>query len=54
MLFWHQELKKYTEPTPIPKNYKAIPVNQIIDQNLLPFKKSEKPKYLHFYNLNCP
>lgn len=53
MLFWQQELK-YTQPTPVPEDYKGIPVNQVIDQNLLPFEKSAKPKHLHFYNPNCP
>lgn len=53
MIFWEQELQ-YVQPTPIPEGYKSVPVNRIIDQNLLPFQKSEKPKHLHFYNPHCP
>lgn len=52
-IFWEQELK-YTQPTPVPEEYIAVPVSKVLDQDMLPFQKSEKPKHLHFYNPSCP
>lgn len=52
-LFWEQELK-YALPTPVPKNYELVYVNErvIIDDN-----KSadlQKPIFYHFFNTDCP
>ncbi|MEX2336058.1 MAG: redoxin domain-containing protein [Fulvivirga sp.] len=52
-IFWEQELK-YTQPTPVPDGYTAIPVNQLLDQNISLLQKSRRPKHLHFYNPDCP
>lgn len=52
-VFWEQELK-YTKPTPVPKEYNPVPVDQVLALDIVPFQKSEKPKHLHFYNPDCP
>lgn len=53
VLFWHNEFK-YSLPTPVPKNYKAVnPGNNIqIPEGL--HSKNNKPVFLHFFNPDCP
>ncbi|MBX2964853.1 MAG: TlpA family protein disulfide reductase [Cyclobacteriaceae bacterium] len=48
-IFWHQEYQ-YSLPTPVPANYKAVPVGQVVELSGLP----EGPLFLHFYNPDCP
>lgn len=52
-LFWKQELQ-YLLPTPIPQNYKNIPLGEEVDfafQNQL---NPSKSTLVHFYNPTCP
>ena len=48
-IFWEQELK-YTKPTPVPVGYSIIPVNMVLELGIDSFRKSQKPRHLHFYN----
>lgn len=52
-IFWEQELK-YTKPTPVPVGYSTIPVNKVLDLGIDSFRRSQKPRHLHFYNPHCP
>jgi thioredoxin-related protein len=51
-IFWQQELK-YILPTPIPAEYKAVPLNTVLDL-AGKLKKNDKPTFLHFFNPACP
>src|SRR5688500_8193202 len=53
-IFWYQEIQ-YLLPTPVPKDYRVVLPNEIIefDSALLP-KQYEKPKLLHFFSPECP
>jgi hypothetical protein len=53
-IFWYQEMQ-YLLPTPVPKNYRVVLPQEIIqfDSVLLP-RKNEKPKLLHFFSPDCP
>ncbi|MDT3403264.1 DUF6436 domain-containing protein [Mucilaginibacter terrae] len=52
-LFWYNEYR-YTLPTPVPQNYKAISSGAIINlPSNLQYNKS-KPVFLHFFNPECP
>lgn len=53
-IFWFQEIQ-YQLPTPVPSNYQVVLPNAIIkfDSALLP-QEHERPKFLHFFNPNCP
>jgi hypothetical protein len=51
-LFWHEELR-YSLPTPIPKNYISVNVNQKVALGIAGFP-THMPLYLHFYNPDCP
>lgn len=43
--------KQYDEPTPIPNNYKEVPLLSSVS---LPFLESnKKPTLIHFFNPNC-
>lgn len=51
-IFWEQEYQ-YSLPTPVPANYKAVPVGQMVsvrEFSNLP----HGPLFLHFYNPDCP
>ena len=41
-------------PTPVPKDYVAVAVNQQIDVEDFLSEKTEKPKFFHFFNPYCP
>ncbi len=51
--FWHVELK-YTQPTPLPNNYKEVYVNDLvyIDDTLK--TDLSKPVFYHFFTTSCP
>lgn len=53
MLFWNAELK-YTRPTPIPKGYREVTVNEKVFVNDTLNQKLEKPVFYHFFTTNCP
>ena len=52
-IFWYQELQ-YSLPTPVPANYKAIPVGHVVQDVKLVSALPEGPLFLHFYNPDCP
>lgn len=52
-IFWQTELK-YTRPTPVPKGYQEVYVNDLVyihDSLKAPL---EKPVFYHFFTTNCP
>jgi AhpC/TSA family len=51
-IFWQEELR-YSLPTPIPKDYVSVSVNQKIALGITGLP-TESPLYLHFYNPDCP
>src|SRR5690606_28431707 len=51
-IFWEQEYQ-YSLPTPVPANYKAVPVGQLVSTNTFS-NLPEGPLFLHFYNPDCP
>lgn len=53
MIFWEQELQ-YTQPTPLPKDYVPVSIEEAIDLDIPLLKTNNKPKLLHFYNPDCP
>ncbi|PTT00239.1 AhpC/TSA family protein [Pedobacter sp. HMWF019] len=52
-LFWYNDWV-YQLPTPVPKNYKAIGVGQLIALKEPLGVGYEKPVFLHFFNPDCP
>lgn len=52
-VFWQQELK-YAAPTPIPSDYKHVPVYTPVGRKLFTSEELAKPVHLHFYNPDCP
>jgi hypothetical protein len=51
-LFWKNEFK-YSLPTPVPQNYKAIAMGSKIELGACcPF--DQKPIFIHFFNPDCP
>lgn len=50
-IFWKEEVR-YTLPTPIPANYRAVAVGETIPTSELGLPN--KALYLHFYNPDCP
>lgn len=52
-IFWFQELQ-YSLPTPVPANYKAIPVGHIVQEAKVLSALPNGPLFLHFYNPDCP
>ncbi|MCS7084477.1 MAG: AhpC/TSA family protein [Bacteroidia bacterium] len=51
-IFWAQDVKDRL-PTPIPTDYKFVPVGSRVElESLLP--PSEMPTLIHFYNPKCP
>ncbi len=52
ILFWYNALV-YSFPTPIPDNYKPVPLGQVINIHLKGGNNS-KPLLLHFFNPDCP
>lgn len=51
-IFWEQEYQ-YSLPTPVPANYKAVPVGQAVSTRAFS-DLPEGPLFLHFYNPDCP
>jgi len=51
-LFWKNEYK-YSQPTPIPKNYRTVDIGTHIDFGKR-FLKKNKPIFIHFFNPECP
>jgi hypothetical protein len=53
-IFWRQEVQ-YLLPTPLPKDYKAVLPDEVInlDKSLTPSEES-RPKLFHFFNPDCP
>jgi hypothetical protein len=52
-LFWQNEYK-YSLPTPVPENYKAVAIGEHINLNNKLKTPSDKPLFLHFFNPDCP
>ncbi len=52
-LFWQHELV-YNLPTPVPVNYQTVSEGTYIDLNGKIPRESNKPVFLHFFNLDCP
>jgi hypothetical protein len=52
-IFWKSELR-YALPTPLPKNYKPVLINEAIALPTNFGSIKHEPKYLHFYNPDCP
>jgi len=53
LLFWHNEFV-YSLPTPVPINYHAVNLGQIIDLDGKLKSVDNKPVFLHFFNPGCP
>jgi hypothetical protein len=53
-IFWYQEVR-YLLPTPVPKNYRVVLPNEIVqfDSALIP-QQNVRPKLLHFFSPECP
>ncbi|MDX2301830.1 MAG: redoxin domain-containing protein [Microscillaceae bacterium] len=51
--YWYFEYK-YILPTPIPKDYVAIPVHAKIEVEAFLKRNSQKPTFFHFFNPYCP
>ncbi len=52
-LFWQNELK-YSLPTPIPVDYKNVPLGSYINLGETPTTQADKPSFIHFFNPDCP
>ncbi|UXP31232.1 thioredoxin family protein [Reichenbachiella agarivorans] len=52
-LFWQQELQ-YILPTPIPADYKIVPVNEVLSINDSSLTPQHKPRFYHFFKPTCP
>lgn len=52
-LFWQVELK-YTLPTPIPKGYQEVYVNDLIFVNDTSKENLSRPVFYHFFTTSCP
>jgi len=52
-LFWHNEWK-YSLPTPVPANYRAVAAGTVIDLANEVNQDQDKPVFLHFFNPDCP
>jgi len=52
-LFWYNDWV-YQLPTPIPENYKSIPIGQVISLNEYCETDAAKPIFMHFFNPDCP
>ncbi len=53
LLFWYNE-GRYRLPTPLPKNYTAVPNGSFIQLQGITGKEMHKPLLLHFFNPDCP
>ena len=53
IIFWQQELQ-YTQPTPVPQDYVPVSMKEVIRLDIPMLKVNDKPKFLHFYNPDCP
>ena len=51
-VFWQQDLK-YSLPTPVPQDYKVVPVGAAPNLGQL-LQGRQKPILLHFFNPHCP
>ena len=52
-LFWYNDLV-FSLPTPVPANYKAVPVGTVIKLPIVVCGYHNKPLLLHFFNPDCP
>jgi hypothetical protein len=52
-LFWYNDMV-YSLPTPLPANYKAVPLGTVIKLPVILCGYGNKPLLLHFYNPDCP
>ncbi|MEP3387330.1 MAG: hypothetical protein ABJO02_04025 [Reichenbachiella sp.] len=52
-LFWQQEVQ-YTLPTPVPKDYALVYVNQAVHLDNYYNQKVDKPTLYHFFSPECP
>lgn len=52
-LFWYNEYR-YTLPTPVPQNYKAVNNGTAINLPSNIHTDKSKPVFLHFFNPECP
>jgi hypothetical protein len=52
-LFWYNQYR-YSLPTPVPANYKAISTGTFIRLPRNLYAATNKPVFLHFFNPDCP
>ncbi|MEN7547425.1 hypothetical protein AAG747_05880 [Rapidithrix thailandica] len=52
-LFWVQEIQ-YSRPTPIPQDYREVPVSSVLDLQSAIRNPEKKAVFLHFFNPECP
>jgi hypothetical protein len=52
-LFWYNQYR-YSLPTPVPANYKAINTGTFIRLPSNLYTAANKPVFLHFFNPDCP
>lgn len=51
--FWHNEWR-YSLPTPVPQNYKAVASGEYINLTSKIKSDTSKPVFMHFFNPVCP
>ncbi|MEJ2883636.1 DUF6436 domain-containing protein [Pedobacter sp. GR22-6] len=52
-IFWYQDYV-YNLPTPVPKNYRAIPTGTPLQLSKILDTADHRPTMLHFFNPYCP
>lgn len=45
---------RYSMPTPVPQNYREVPLNTFVSASDPVLSVNEKPKFIHFFNPHCP
>jgi hypothetical protein len=53
ILFWYNSWV-YLLPTPVPENYKPVAIGSKLLVHGLPERADKKPRFLHFFNPECP
>jgi len=51
--FWYYDWK-YSLPTPVPENYKAVNAGVVLNLPASVKENNGKPLFLHFFNPSCP
>lgn len=53
LVFWQQELR-FAKPTPVPMQYETVSFNETISLAGTAITENQNPRYLHFFNPDCP